>query len=83
MKILCRHFKYLLLSNLKYFILFVWFDSLCLIQQFFSHAGTGFPGLKQYQAADKVSCSRTQHSDSAGGLQPNALPTEPLLPTLI
>ena len=25
------------------------------------------PGLKQYLAADKVSCSRTQHNDSTGG----------------
>ena len=43
------------LSNLEYFVLFVWFDSLCLSQQLFSYAGTGFPGLKQHQAADKVS----------------------------
>ena len=27
---------------------------------------TGLPGLNQYKSEDKVSCSRTQHSDSAG-----------------
>ena len=32
------------------------FDSLSCSQQFFSHVGTGLPGLNQ--AADKVSCSR-------------------------
>ena len=41
-------------------------------------------GLNQYLAVDKVSCSRTQHSDSAGGevqtlwSQSISLPTEPL-----
>ena len=51
-------------------------------QQFFSHVGTGLSGLNQYLATDKVSCSRTHHSDSAGGeiltSNPNLLPTEPL-----
>ena len=32
-------------------------------QQFFSHVRTDLPELNQYLAADKVSCSRTQHSD--------------------
>ena len=32
--------------------LFVCFDSLHPSQQFFSHVGTGLPGLKQYYAAD-------------------------------
>ena len=26
----------------------VWSDSLCHSQQFFSHVGTGLPGLNQY-----------------------------------
>ena len=33
---------------------------------FFGHVRMGPAGLNQYQAADKVSYSRTQHSDSAG-----------------
>ena len=41
-------------------------DSLHLSQQFFSHAGTGLPGLNQYYAVDKMSRSRTQHSDFPG-----------------
>ena len=43
--------------------------SLLLIssQQFFSHVCMGPPGLNQYKAADKKSCSRTQHSYSASG----------------
>ena len=41
-----------------------WFDSFCPDQQLFSHVGMGLPGLNQYLAADKVSCSRTQHSNS-------------------
>ena len=40
------------------------FDSLHPSQQFFSHAGTGLPGLNQYLAQDKVFCSRTQRSAS-------------------
>ena len=59
--------------------LFVWFDSLCPSLQFFSHVGMGLPGLNQYKAADKVSCSRTQHSDSAGG---EARPSKPSIPSL-
>ena len=42
---------------------FVWFDSLHPSQQFFSHVGTGLRGFNKHYAADKVSCSRTQHSD--------------------
>ena len=41
-------------------------DSLCASQQFFSHVGMAVPGLNQNKAADKVSCSRTQHRDLAG-----------------
>ena len=32
----------------------------------FNHLRTGLPGLNQYYASDKVSCSRTQHNDSTG-----------------
>ena len=42
-----------------FFVFLVWFDSLRPSQQFFSHVGTGLPGLNQYQAEDNVSCSRT------------------------
>ena len=55
------------------------FDSLCLSQQFFSHAGMGLTRLYKYQAVDKVSCSRTHHSDSAGG---EAQTSNPLIPSL-
>ena len=34
------------------------FDSLLPSQQFFNHVGMGLPGLSQYSAEDKVSCSR-------------------------
>ena len=51
-------------------VLFVCFDSLHPSQQFFSHVGndllSSWVRLSQYQAADKVSCSRAQHSDSPG-----------------
>ena len=61
----------------------VCFDSSCPSQQFFSHVGAGLPGLNKFLAANKVSCSRTQHSDSTSGetpvnLQSNTLPTRPL-----
>ena len=46
---------------------FFWFDSLRSGQQLFSHVGTGLPEFNQYLTADKVSCSRTEHSDSASG----------------
>ena len=41
---------------------FVCSDSLHPSQQFFTYVETGLPGLNQYLAEDKVSCSRTQHS---------------------
>ena len=44
------------------FCLFLCVDSLRSSQQFFSHFGTGLPGLNQYKAEDKVSCPRRQHS---------------------
>ena len=37
------------------------------VSTIFSHVRTGLPELNQYSAGDKVSCSSTQHSDSAGG----------------
>ena len=37
-------------------------------RQFFSHVRTGLPGLNQYKAEDKVSCSRTQRSASSEAL---------------
>ena len=36
----------------------VFFNSLHLSQQFFSHVWTGIPGFNQYLAEDKVSCSK-------------------------
>ena len=47
--------------------IFAWFDSLHHSQQCFSQVGTGLPGLNQYKAKDKVSCSRTQHISSGEG----------------
>ena len=45
--------------------IFVGFDSShCSGQQFFSHVRMGFPGLSQYKAEDKVSCSMSQGSAS-------------------
>ena len=43
------------------------FDSLRPSQQVCIHVGmrSCFPGLNQYQAAGKVSCSRSEHSDYA------------------
>ena len=35
---------------------------LCPRQKNFSYVRTGLPGLNQYKAEDKVSCSRTQRS---------------------
>ena len=70
--------------NSVFFYGFVCFDALRPSQQFCSNVRTisGLPGLNQYYAADKVSCSRIQHSDIASGEsrdpQPYALPTEPL-----
>ena len=50
-------------------VLFVCFDTLRSSQQFFSHVWMISDPLvlNQYVAADKVSCSKTQRSDSAGG----------------
>ena len=45
----------------------LFFYSLGPSQQFFRQVWTGLPGLNQYLAVDKVSCSRKQKSDSAGG----------------
>ena len=56
---------------------YLWFDSLC--QQFFSHVGTGLPGLNQCLAGGEVPCSRTQHSDSAGR---EAQTSNPAMPSL-
>ena len=41
--------------------------AMVMLRQFFSHVRMGLPGLNQYQAADEVSCAKTQHSDSADG----------------
>ena len=39
-----------------------------MCQQFFSHVRIGLPELNQYlSVVDKVSCSRKQHIDFAGG----------------
>ena len=51
--------------------LFVCFDSLCPIQQFFSHITMGFSWFNQYKAEDKVSCSRIQCSVSGEAWIPN------------
>ena len=57
------------LHTLTGHLLWFFFYALCPSQQFFTHVRTisCLPGLNQYLAGDKVSCSRTQHSDSAGG----------------
>ena len=41
-------------------------DALLPSQQFFSHVGTGLPGLNQYLVADKAPWSWTPLSNSAG-----------------
>ena len=46
---------------------------------FFSHVWTGLHGIKQYKTADKVACSRTQHSDFA---YCEAGTSNPLIPSL-
>ena len=52
--------------------------AICPSQQFFSHDRT-FPSLNQYQAEDKKSCLRTQHSASGEArtshLKSSSLPT--------
>ena len=45
-------------------VLFVSFDSCRPSQQSFGYAGTGLPGLNQYQARINVYCSRTQCSEA-------------------
>ena len=45
-------------------VLFVCFDSKRSSHECFSHVGTGIPGMNQYLADDKVSCSRKQRSAS-------------------
>ena len=67
---LCTCIRYI-----YYHRLIVCFDSLRPSQHFFSHVGKGLPGLNQYEAVDKVSCSRTQCSAS-GEAQTN-IPLSP------
>ena len=69
----------ILVLHLGKVLLFICFDSLHPSQQFFSHVGTSLPGLNQYEAVDKVSCSRTQPSDSTGC---EARTNNPLIPSL-
>ena len=70
---------------------FICFNDLRPSKQFFSHVGSisCLPGLDHYYAADKVSCSRTQHSESTSSESQTSklatlrslvytLPTEPL-----
>ena len=54
----------------------VCYDALHPSQQFSVMLGW-FPGLNQYSAMDKVSCSRAHYSDSAGG---EFLTSNPLIP---
>ena len=56
-------------GEIRFFLVFFFLccvDALLQNQHFFSHVKTIFclPGLNPYQAEDKVSCSRTQHSAS-------------------
>ena len=48
----------------KFPVRFVWFDSLCPCQQYFSYVRTSLSGMNQYKAGIDVSCSRTQRSDT-------------------
>ena len=50
--------------HIFHFVLFEFFLSQSTI---FQSCQEGLPGLNQYSEADKVSWSRTQHCDSAGG----------------
>ena len=61
---------------------FFCFDALRPYQQFFSHTRmiSCLQGLNQYKAADKVSCSRTQLSDSTSG---ESQTSNPLIPSLM
>ena len=56
-----------------------YFDSLHPSQKYFSHVGTGLPGLKKYQAADKVSCPRTRYSESSSSETQTINPSFPCL----
>ena len=62
-KVLCKVWLYPI-----YFMMLVCVDALHPSQQLFSHVGmiSCLPGLNQYQAEDKVSCSRTQHIPPVG-----------------
>ena len=55
------------------------FNAVCPSQQFSSHVSmiTCLPGLNHYKVADKVSCSRTQNSDSTGGESQTCNPSIP------
>ena len=46
-------------------LMFVCVESLCPSQQFCSHVAMGLPELNQYEAEDRVCCSRTQRSASS------------------
>ena len=46
---------------------------------FFSNVGMGLPWSNQYLAANKVSCSSIQGSDSDGGTTPTSNPSTPSL----
>ena len=57
-------------SLFKFCLLLFEFDFFYIpVNNFSVISGQGLPGLNQYKAADKVSCSRTQHSDSASNKQ--------------
>ena len=65
------------MPDLILFVCLVWF---CTSQSTIkSNVGTDLPGLNQYWVVDKVSCPRTQHSDSPNG---DAKITNPAIPIL-
>ena len=57
-------------------------DAFCPCKQFFCHVGmfSYHPWLNQYLVEDKVSCSRTQHSDSVESQTSNVNPLSNTLP---
>ena len=63
---MCSHFQrlsnYLFSFYCEKRLHIFYFDSLRPSLQCVSHVGRGLTGLNQYNAEDKVSCSRTQHS---------------------
>ena len=64
-------------------MVFNYVDALFPGQQFNSHfwAISCLPGLKKYLTADKVSCSKTQHSDSGESRTSNpSIPSLTLYP---